>query len=197
MYSTYPAYPLTPPLIKGIVLFIDDILIYYGYRDCIFKKVFEGAQEHGVRFNLKKRQFGIKEVIFLGHIFSNKRLKIDNDQIEVITKMRKSDDVKIIESFLGIITYIVKFIPNVSQITVLLRQLTRKNVKWVSKIEHEKTYSRWKVILMSECISRFFHYDKLITPSFDTSKDSLGAVLVHENAPVTDASKALNLKRRR
>lgn len=44
--------------------------------------------------------------------------------------MKEPDNVKTLESFLSITTYVAKFIPNVSQITAPLRELTKKGVIW-------------------------------------------------------------------
>jgi len=68
------------------------------------------------------------EVHYLGHIIGENGIKIDDKKIKAIEKIITSKNKKEINRFLGMIIYVSKFILNVSQLTVNLRNLTKDNV---------------------------------------------------------------------
>lgn len=89
-------------------------------------RVLKIAQEKGVKFNLDKSKIGLSKVKFLGHEFSSEGISITKDSIETILKMPEPTDKKGVERLLGVITYRAKYIPNLSEITAPLRELTKK-----------------------------------------------------------------------
>lgn len=105
--------------IKGVEIFIDDLMIHAKddkEHDEILNKVFERARRHEIRFNRNKSKIGLEEIKYIGHIFSRNGIKVDNEKIQVILEMKKPGNVKNLESFLGMITYVSRYIPNVSQL---------------------------------------------------------------------------------
>jgi len=105
--------------IDGVNIYIDDILIWGKTQAQILK--FSRAKN--IKFNLHKCKINVNEVKYLGHIFSKDELKPDNDKIEAILKMKTPSDKKELERFLGMITYVPKFIPKLSHLTTQLRKL--------------------------------------------------------------------------
>lgn len=91
------------------------------------------------------------------------------------------------------ITYVSRYIPNVSQLMTPLRQLIKKDVIWSWNKEHDKAFKQLKEILIREPILKYFDPAKPITVSVDASKEGLGVVLLQDDLPVAYASKALNL----
>lgn len=181
--------------IPGVVIYIDDLLIYAKddiEHDMILEKVLQRAKENGIRFNAEKSKFRLREVKYMGHTFSEKGLQPDVDKVRAILAMEEPTNVKSLESFLGMVTYISKFIPSMSQITAPLRQLVKKDVDWSWGDEQTKSFKELKNVLASEPVLKFFDPNKPVILSVDASKDGLGAVLLQENQPVAYASKALN-----
>ncbi len=181
--------------IEGVEIYIDDILIWgkdVEEHNIRLKKVLEKARERNVRFNFEKCKICVPEVKYLGHTFSKDGLKPDEDKVKAIVEMKTPQNVKELERFLGMITYVSKFVPNVSQLTSPLRELLKKNNAWTWNDVHEKTFNDLKKILMEKPVLQFFDMKSPITLSVDSSKDGLGAVLLQHNLPVAYASKALN-----
>ena len=83
----------------------------------------------------------------MGHTFSKEGLKYDEDKKQAILNMKTSMNTEELESFLEIITYVSQFISNVSEKTVVLRDL-RKNMMCQWNHEHEETFKNFKKILV-------------------------------------------------
>lgn len=57
--------------IKGIKIYIDDIIIYTSSEiehDEILQQILEKAREFGIRFNLDKCKFKVKQIKYVGHV---------------------------------------------------------------------------------------------------------------------------------
>jgi hypothetical protein len=89
------------------------------------------------------------------------------------------------------ITYISKFIPNLSELTASLRSLLTKNAifSWTSK--HDDDIAKIKTVLSTEPTLQLYNLNKPVTISADASQHGVGAVLLQNNLPVIYASRAL------
>ena len=69
-------------------------------------------------------------MIFLGHTISEQGIKPDFNKIAAILEMPNPTYVKGLQRFLGMITYLGKFIPNLSDETTPLPTLLEKDIIW-------------------------------------------------------------------
>ena len=90
--------------------------------------LFKSIQVHGLKLNITEYQFGKSEITFLGHLISDKGIKPDPRKIHAIKDMPVLTDKKELQRFLGMIIYLWKFIPNLSNHTEPLRKLLEKDV---------------------------------------------------------------------
>ena len=70
-----------------IVIYLDDITFYSKTEEEHLKhlrKVFEKCRRFGLSLNPKKTVFGLQEGKFLGHIISEKGIRIDPQRVEGI-----------------------------------------------------------------------------------------------------------------
>ena len=70
---------------------------------------------------------------------TDKGLRADPTKVQAITQMPRPTDVAGIQQLLGMIHYLAKFLPNLSDITKPLRELTHKEVEWVW--DHRRMHS--------------------------------------------------------
>jgi hypothetical protein len=96
-----------------------------------------------------------------------------------------------LKRFLGIVTYVANFIPNMAQITAPLRQLLEKNVEWFWDQEQEKAFTTLKAAIVDPPVLKFFDQKEPVCLSVDASSKGMGAVLLQNDRPVAYASKAL------
>jgi hypothetical protein len=75
----------------------------------------------------------MQEGKLLGHIVSRDGIKIDPKRVEAIDTINIPRNVKEIQSFLGKIIFLRKFIPNFVEIMKLITDILKKNnkVKWM------------------------------------------------------------------
>lgn len=180
--------------IKNVKIYIDDLIIYARdekEHDEILKQVLVRAEQKGVKFNKSKCKFGVREVKYVGHILSEEGIKVDGEKVEAIRQMRNPQDTKEVQRFLGMVTYVNKFIPNLNDKTVHLRKLIKKGVAFEWKDEQQAEFDNLKKLLVSTPVLQYYDSTKELVLSVDSSKDGLGAVLLQEGGPIAYASKAL------
>ena len=79
---------------------------------------------------LRKCQFWLDRVTFLGHVISAEGLSGDPKKIEVVVNWKPPKNVSEVRSFLGLAGYHRKFVEGFSRIVAPLTKLTRKDVKY-------------------------------------------------------------------
>ena len=103
------------------------------------------AKEKGVIFNKDKVQLRIPEVKYVGNIVSAEGLKVDPNKVKAIVDMPKPESKQDLQRILGMVNYLAKFVPKMSQVTALSRELLKKDVPWSWYPEHEKSLNHLKL----------------------------------------------------
>lgn len=110
---------------KQVAVYLDDIIImsrnFEEHLDLV-SKVMKVLSEHGVKINAKKCQWFRREVVFLGHIVGEGGVRKSDEYTEAVRNHKKPLTVKELRSFLGVINYQRKFIPNCSDLCKELNQ---------------------------------------------------------------------------
>jgi hypothetical protein len=127
----------------------------------------------------------------VGHIITDSGIKPDNSKIEAIQSMPCPSSRKDLERFLGMINYLGKFIPNLSDITAPLRELLKQDNEWVWLEQHQKAVDQLKNLITSAPVLAFYDVSKPIKVSVDASQEGIGAVLIQSERPVAYASRSL------
>lgn len=79
---------------------------------------------------------------------------------------------------LGLFKYLAKFIPNLSKQSAALRNLTRNDVDFEWKAEHEIELEKLKNVITSDPVLAVYVPRKPVIVQTDASKDGLGCVLL-------------------
>jgi hypothetical protein len=144
----------------------------------------------------QKSHFMMQEGKLLGHILSRDRIKIDPKRVEAIDTINIPRNVKEIQSFLGKIIFLRRFIPNFAEIVRLITDMLKKNsaVKWMAKAKESfsqinKVISEAPVLESPNYLKEFFIF------SF-ASEHTIAAVLLQKNEegfeqPIAFFSKSL------
>ncbi len=95
-------------------------------------------EEVGIKLNLSKCHIGQQDVKFLGHIVSTEEMKPDPENVEAVSKMKLSTNVKETRRFLGMAGFYRKHIKKLSALAAPLTDLMRKNqpFKWDETCQH-------------------------------------------------------------
>ena len=117
-------------------------------RNCDHDKNIIGAlqraREIGLRFNASKFRFRTTSVSYRGHTFTAAGLLPDPKKIKAVQEMPDPKDVKAVQTFLGLVNYMARFIPNLTDIAAPLRQLTAKDAMWMWELSQEEAMKKIK-----------------------------------------------------
>ena len=81
---------------------------------------------------------------YIGHVLTPDGLKPDPSKVKATVAMPTPSDKKALQRLLGMITYLAKFLSNLSDVTEPLRRLLDKDVQWHWKDTHEKSWKQVK-----------------------------------------------------
>ena len=159
-------------------------------------KFLERARERNLKLKAEKIRFRLQEVPFIGHMLTADGLAPSPEKIKAILEMLTPTDVPSLQRFLGMVNYVSKFVPKLSDHTELLRTLTVKDADWKWLPEHEKAYENLKSLLTSPPVLRYYDVHLPVVLQCDASDTGLGAVLLQEGLPVMYSSRALTATER-
>lgn len=121
-------------LYKGVMVFIDDILIYSKtaeqHRELV-DWVLRRLKEEGYYAHPDKCEFFMPEVSFLGHVVSEKGVAVQQYKVEAVERWPIPQTKKQVRGFLGLAGYYRKFVPEYSRIALPLTDLTKDDVALV------------------------------------------------------------------
>ena len=182
--------------IPGVVALVDDILVYGPNRaehDKALIKVLNCARQKGLKLNKDKLHVAVSRVKYFGHILTTDGIEPDPDKVSAIRDMPPPTSKAELETFLGMVTYLSKFSPNLSEATSPMRQLLAKNIQFVWEEPQIKAFEKVKQIMTSSPgpVLSYFDPGKATTLQVDASQNGLGAALMQEGRPIAYASKSL------
>ncbi|GFO32674.1 Pol polyprotein [Plakobranchus ocellatus] len=83
-------------------------------------------------------------VVYCGHVIRADGLQADPDKIKAVQEMPSPNNKEALRRFLGFVTYLEKFIPNLSQQHEPLRQLLKAENQFQWQNQHEKPFKLLK-----------------------------------------------------
>ena len=175
-------------------IIVDELLV--GGRtkeehDRNLKAVLDRAREVNLHLNPAKCKIGLRSVAYVGHVFTSHGLQPDPEKVSAVTNMPPPDNVSALQRFLGMVTYLSKFVPQLSELAGPLRELTHDNVAWCWLEQHKIAFNQIKDKLANSPTLRYFDVNKPVTLTCDASKFGLGAACLQDGAPVAYASRTM------
>ncbi|UYV70569.1 K02A2.6-like [Cordylochernes scorpioides] len=186
--------------LQGTACYMDDILIYGSTMEehnRNLETVLRRLEENNVKLNAKKQQIAVDKVNFLGHIISRDGIAIQASRAEAIQKLKRPENKTEVQRFLGMVTYLGKFIPNLSDKTAPLRKLISNKSEWKFGGEENDCFEKLKDMVSNAPILTFFDPTKPITISSDASQYGIGTVLMQGGHAIEYASFSLNATQRK
>ena len=190
--------------IEGVVVYIDDILVTGSSEEAHLKaldEVLSRLDRAGLRVKRNKCEFLRPSVTYLGHRIDADGLHPLPDRVRAIKDAPTPKSVTELKSYLGMLTYYSKFLPNLSLTLHPLYLLLRKDVKWKWGVAQAKAFAASKDLLTSDkCLTHFDSSLKL-TLACDASAYGLGSVLSHKmpdgsERPIAYLSRMLSVAER-
>ena len=119
--------------ISNVICYIDDILVTGGDDQAHLRnlaEVFARLERHGIRMKKGKCHFMRNSVEYLGHRVDATGLHALPDKLEAIQNAPEPTNVQELRSFLGLLNYYGKFIPNLSTMIHPLNCLLQHSARW-------------------------------------------------------------------
>ena len=185
--------------IPGVANMSDDLVVHgkdKSEHDKRLRQVFERLRRNGLTLNQDKSVFGVDEIEFLGHKLSKGGVDPGLGKIDSVLSFKQPKDCDEVRSFLGLVNYLGRFIPNLADLSGPLRKMiNKKGADFEFGRSQIQAFDALKKVLVSHETLGYFDVDaetRLIT---DASPIGLGAVLVqmHDGTPraISYASRSL------
>lgn len=189
---------------EGALNFIDDVLIHGAteeIHDNRLAKVLQVLKKYNVTLNERKCVYKVKKLEFLGHELSGDGIKPTKDKVSAVQNFREPRTPEEVRSFLGLVNYVGKFIPDLATQTDPLRRLIKKDEIFVWGNEQKIAFEKLKKCLISDMVLGYYNVHDRTMIVADASPVGLGAVLIQidEKGPrvISYASKSLSDTERR
>lgn len=180
--------------IENVIIYFDDILVVGRTKeehDATLRQVLDRARERNVRFNKNKLQLALKEVKYLGHIFSKNIIKPDPERLLAIKEMNRPKNKTDLQTFLGVANFMRPFIDKLSEKTAPLRELLKKNALFNWTELHDRVFDEIKSSILKSNILVPFDASKELTVQCDASQSGLGCCLIQNGKPISFGSRTL------
>ena len=105
---------------------MDDIVVWGRTReeqDARLKRALATFRRCGLKLNKKKCVFGVTELTYLGENLTHQGIKPDPDKVAGICNIPVPTTKEDVQRALGMLNYMIKFVPNLTVKTTALRQL--------------------------------------------------------------------------
>lgn len=162
--------------------FIDDIGIYSDtWEDHLvhLSSVLLALRNANLAARPSKCSFGYRTLEFLGHLVGNGKIRPTQDKVLSIQNFKPPTTKKQVRSFIGLVGFYRKFVPNFSKYSAPLTDLTKKGlpnkVRWTD--EHQRCFDDLKLAISQEPVLRSPDFTKLFYLRTDACKTGVGAVL--------------------
>ena len=180
--------------------FLDDIIIVSGGGiKCHKEKVFKCLQNldrENLSLNLEKCNFAKNEIDWLGFAINQNGIKPLVSKTEAIQNLKAPNICKQLNSFLGSVHHLKKFVPNLAIQCRVFRDLKKKDNKYHWEQKHQIAFESIKLHIKN--IRENTHYDSTRKTRVRTyaTRSGLGAVREHESnkewETIAHASRFLN-----
>ena len=190
--------------VEGVACYIDDIIITgktLAEHMERLEEVLKRLLRHGIHVKLSKCRFLQPSVVFIGHRIDADGIHPLKEKLKAILQAPAPTNVQELRSFLGLINYYGKFIPNAATILAPLNRLLRKDAKWNWTTACQQSFDKAKETLASNDVLMHYTPSLPIKMAGDASAYGIGAVISHvlpdgSERPVAFASRTLSSSER-
>ncbi|XP_075732178.1 uncharacterized protein K02A2.6 isoform X2 [Rhipicephalus microplus] len=167
--------------LPGVQAYLDDVLVSEARGDGSerLKSVLQRFREHGVKLRSDKCSFRQPSVTYLGHRIDREGLHPTEKNLEAIAQAPRPQNVAELRSFLGMLTFYAKFLPNMSTLLSPLNKLLEKGTVWQWGRQQEAAFEKAKDSLMQAQVLVQFDPLKELKLECDASPYGVGAALFH------------------
>eukprot|EP00253_Pinus_taeda_P006082 PITA_06082 len=170
---------------KSVVVYLDDITVFSKKEEDHLKhleRVLLKCRRFDISLNPTKSIFALTSGKLLGHIISKEGIRIDPNRVSAIQKLDLPRSKKEIQSFLGKVNFVRRFIPNFAEVVKNITKMLKKGADFKWTAEAKKSFEEIKKALTQALV--------LISPDFTkefliftfSSEDTIAGVLLQKGS---------------
>ena len=194
-------YVLRDVLGTKALVYLDDVIIFSDTledHEKDIREVFELIRQAKLKLKLEKCQFMQKSVNYLGHVITPEGIHPDPAKIEKIVNYKVPTSADEVRSFLGLIGYYRRFVPNFGSIAKPLTLKTHKDLakkKFIWTEADQKAFEDLRNRLITPPILAYPDFEQKFLLFTDACDYGIGAVLSQvqngKEHPIAYASRQL------
>ncbi|GAA6087031.1 uncharacterized protein K02A2.6-like [Tachysurus ichikawai] len=180
---------------QGVAVFMDDI---YGNTPEEHEQQLQRAlaviDRAGLQLNKEKCLLRQNQLNYLGHVIDKEGIRPDPAKVEAITHLKKPQNISELQRMLGMIHYLGRYVPHLSDVIQSLSELLKRDVIWYWGPVQEEAFNNVKQVI-TEALVLAFYVTKPTVVSADASSYGLGGVFLQDHdgqlKPVAYCSRVL------
>ena len=144
------------------------------------EETLQRLKEAGLRLKKEKCVFLAPSVEYLGHRIDAQGLHPTLEKVRAVQEAPQPMNVSELKSYLGLLSYYSKFLPNLSTILAPLYKLLKHREPWHWTNKQKQAFENSKKLLLSSQVLVHFDPSLEIHLACDASAYGIGAVLSHQ-----------------
>ena len=168
--------------IEGVLNLHDDLCIFgknEAEHDKALHAVMQRLLDKNLTLNKSKCIYRMDKITFMGHVFSKHGIGPTKERIKALEEAKRPTNSSEVKSFLGMVNFSERYIPNLATKTEPLRKLTKKNAKFEWTNKEENCFNDLKKSLTNEPVLGHFKLNAEKTQLIcDASNAGLCGILV-------------------
>ena len=202
VFESHPSGPIQD--YEGVQSILDDVVVHAATEeehDQRFENVVRVLSSKGFTLNHSKCRFKMWHLEFMGHVLSARGINPADVKVQAVVEACEPKNAAEVRSFLGLINFTARFMPDLSTVSAPLRQHTKKGEPFVWDQERQQLFDKLKKRLARAETLRYFDKNAHTKVIVDASPVGLGADLVQqqgeEQRVISYASHSLSDTKRR
>ena len=148
--------------IKNLIVIADNIMVigkHHNHKDhdLAFTTLLQTARRCNVKLNYDKLRFKCTEVHFYGKTYTTDGHKPVQNKITAIIKMPPPSSKREVQSFIGMIHYLTKFSPRLTELSKPIRELIKDKVPFNWSPEHQESFAMLKKELVRAPVLMYYN----------------------------------------
>ena len=148
--------------LKEVIIIADDIMVVgykpdYNDHNKAFTNLLQTVQECNVKLNYDKLQYKQNEANFFGNTYTTSGHKPARSKVSAITAMPSPTNKKQVQPFIGMIHYLSKFSPRLSELAEPIREFSKEKVPFNWGLEHQAAFTKMKQEISSASVLAYYN----------------------------------------
>lgn len=178
--------------LHGVRSYQDDLIVFghtIDEHNQNLLQLLRALDKHNVQINMKKSQFAVTQMKYLGYVISGQGISPDISRIKALKDAPIPDSAEKLHSFLGFAQYYAKFVPNFA---ALAQPLYTALQEFDNTTSIAKDYNCLLNALIDGKTLQSYHFGAPTQLVVDASSYAIGAILEQNGRPVTCISRKLS-----